>query len=180
MPDGSIVLMGGYDDIDGYKNDVWRSTDNGAMWTQVNASPGWTARSDHSSVAMADGSIVLTGGYDDIDGYKNDVWRTMPAGSSAQNPSHTYTTPGIYKVALQVYNAGGYNSTWKTGYITVFPKGDFNLNNRVDIGDVTRVAYMAVNLTPWHPAADFNGDTRVDIGDASKIAWYYVGKILEL
>ena len=62
----------------------------------------------------------------------------------------------------------------------VYPKGDFNGNWRVDIGDVTRVAYMAVNLTPWHPAADFNGDTNIDIGDASKIAWYYVGKISEL
>jgi PKD repeat protein len=51
----------------------------------------------------------------------NDVWRFMPAGSSAQNPSHTYTTSGIYKVALQVYNINGYNSTRKAGYITVNP-----------------------------------------------------------
>ena len=43
MPDGSIVLMGGYDN-GSYKNDVWRSTDNGATWTQVNASAGWSAR----------------------------------------------------------------------------------------------------------------------------------------
>ena len=43
MPDGSIVLMGGCDSS-GFKNDVWRSTDNGATWTQVNASAGWTAR----------------------------------------------------------------------------------------------------------------------------------------
>ena len=42
MPDGSIVLMGGNDY--GLKNDVWRSTDNGATWTEVNASAGWSAR----------------------------------------------------------------------------------------------------------------------------------------
>ena len=168
MPDGSIVLMGGFDDHGSYKNDVWRSTDNGATWTRVNASPGWTARQEQSSVAMPDGSIVLMGGLDDSRNPKNDVWRStdngitwiqvntsagwtprqlpsgvvmpdgsivlmggadstgrlndvwrfMPAGSSAQNPSHTYTTPGIYTVTLQAYNAGGYNSTRKMGYIT--------------------------------------------------------------
>ena len=78
------------------KNDVWRSTDNGATWTQVNASAGWTARVAHSSVVMPDGSIVLMGGYDGSSN-KNDVWRFMPAGSSAQNPSHTYTMPGTYR-----------------------------------------------------------------------------------
>jgi hypothetical protein len=114
MPDGSIVLMGGY----WPKNDVWRSTDNGATWTQVNASAGWSERSDFSSVVMPDGSIVLMGSWEN-GGNKNDVWRFMPAGSPAQNPSHTYTTPGIYPVALQAYNTGGYNSTRKTGYITV-------------------------------------------------------------
>jgi len=114
MPDGSIVLMGGYSS----KNDVWRSMDNGATWTQVNASAGWTGRYGHSSVAMPDGSIVLMGGTTG-GSWKNDVWRFMPAGSSARNPSHTYTKPGTYQVALQAYNAGGYNSTRKTGYITV-------------------------------------------------------------
>lgn len=66
---------------------------------------------------MPDGSIVLMGGLDGI--FKNDVWRLMPAGSLAQNPSHTYTAPGIYQVAMQAYNTNGYNSTRKTGYITV-------------------------------------------------------------
>ncbi len=51
--------------------------------------------------------------------FKNDTWRFNPVGSSAQNPSHTYTTPGTYSVALQAYNAGGYNSTRKAGYITI-------------------------------------------------------------
>ena len=113
MPDGSIVLMGGIGE-DWY-NDVWRSTDNGATWTQL-PNAGWTARYA-SSVAMPDGSIVLMGGYSGS--YKNDTWRFQPAGSSLQNPSHTYTTPGSYTVALQAYNEGGYNSTRKTGYITV-------------------------------------------------------------
>ncbi|MCK9307278.1 MAG: PKD domain-containing protein, partial [Methanoculleus sp.] len=35
------------------------------------------------------------------------------------NPSHTYTTPGTYTVALQAYNDDGYNATRQIGYITV-------------------------------------------------------------
>ena len=122
MPDGSIVLIGGltgdiYRETDA--NDVWRSTDNGATWTQMTASAGWSARESHSSVVMTDGSLVLMGGNTFASGRKNDVWRVIPTGSSIQNPSHTYTAPGTYQAALQVYNADGYNSTRKTGYITV-------------------------------------------------------------
>ena len=175
MPDGSIVLMGGYDGNP--KNDTWRSTDDGATWTEQNASSGWSARTDFSSVAMPDGSIVLMGGYsysnggrylndmwrstDEgvtwtevnsnaqwrgdggqcsvamadgsivlMQGYESDVWRFMPTGSSEQNPSHTYTAPGIYPVSLQAYNAGGFNSKIQTGYITVLgaPAPDFTAN----------------------------------------------------
>ena len=116
MPDGSIILLGGY--TGGLTNDVWRSTDNGAIWTEVNASAGWSQRYAHTSVSMPDGSIILMGGADS-GGNKNDVWRFMPAGSSLQNPSHTYTLKGSYQVALQAFNTGGYNSTRKTGYITI-------------------------------------------------------------
>jgi PKD repeat protein len=117
MPDGSIVLMGGYDSGGFPNEDTWRSIDNGATWTLVNMSAGCMARGSHSSVAMPDGSIVLMGGR--VRELMNDTWRFQPAGASAQNPSHTYTAPGIYQVALQVFNAGGYNSMRKTGYITV-------------------------------------------------------------
>ena len=118
MPDGSIVLMGGRDG----KNDVWRSTDNGATWTQITASAGWTGRQWHSSIAMPDGSIVLMGGVDNNNGSdRNDVWRLVPTGSPLQNPLHTYTTAGSHQVALQAYNAVGYTSTRKMGYITVTP-----------------------------------------------------------
>jgi len=59
-------------------------------------------------------------------------------------------------------------------------KGDFNGNGRVDIGDVARVAWMAIGLTPVDMEADFNGDGKVDGADATRIAYYYVGKIPSL
>ena len=85
MPNGSIVLMGGFDS-GGFKNDVWRSTNNGTTWTQVNASAGWTGRFYHSSVAMPDGSIVLMGGMimdmSNVVSPFNDVWRSTDNGTT--------------------------------------------------------------------------------------------------
>jgi PKD repeat protein len=174
MPDGSIVLMGGIST--GNKNDVWRSTDNGATWTQITADAVWSARYFHNSVAMPDGSIVLMGGYDGSK-YKNDVWRLMPAGSSAKNPSHTYTTPGIYTVALQVYNTKGYNSIRKIGYITVTGPSkigvfrsstwqfllDSNGNGKWD-GAVIDRAYV-LGMTGSVPVTgDWNNDGKTEIG----------------
>jgi hypothetical protein len=82
LPDNSIVLMGGYDNAI-RRNDVWRSTDNGATWTQMTAAAGWTGRYEHSSVSLADGSIVLMGG--DLDGgatLKQDVWHSLDMGAT--------------------------------------------------------------------------------------------------
>jgi len=59
-------------------------------------------------------------------------------------------------------------------------RGDFNGNGYVDIGDVSRVAYMVIGLTPVDQAADFNGTGTVDVADAAKIACYLVGKIVIL
>jgi PKD repeat protein len=167
MPDGSIVLMGGYDS-GGFPNSyTWRSTDNGATWTLVNTSAGCMARGSHSSVAMPDGSIVLMGGR--VKELMNDTWRFQPAGASAQNPSHTYTKPGIYQVALQAYNAGGYDSMRKAGYITVTSSTTkvgvfrpsvhtFYLKN----GTTTTINWGVSTDLPV--TGDWNGDGRTDVG----------------
>jgi hypothetical protein len=39
--------------------------------------------------------------------------------STAQNPTHTYSAPGTYTVALTATNAGGSNTVTKTGYVVV-------------------------------------------------------------
>jgi len=95
--------------------------------------------------------------------------------STLRNPVHTYVQPGNYTVTFEIYDS--WLMYGKEGYIDVFGRGDFNGNGRVDIGDVTRVAYMVVGLTPVDYAADFDGSGLVNVGDAAKIAWYYVGKV---
>ncbi|MFA6363196.1 kelch repeat-containing protein [Methanoregula sp.] len=123
MPDDSIILLGGWGDTWSKLNDMWRSTDKGVTWKLVNADSGWAARSFHSSVVLPDGSIVLMRGYDDYDTLLGDTWRLQPAGSSEENPSHTYSAAGTYPVTLQVSNAGGHSSLRKNGYITVTMPG---------------------------------------------------------
>jgi len=63
------------------------------------------------------------------------------------------------------------------GSITVCVKGDFNNNNRVDIGDAAKVAFMVVGKVSEDPRADFNDNERVDVGDAAKISFYLAGKV---
>ncbi|CVK31841.1 PKD domain containing protein (fragment) [Methanoculleus bourgensis] len=79
LPNGSIVLMGGYDD--NFLNDTWLSADDGSTWTEVNASSGWTKRDDHTSVVMPDGSIVLMGGWGDLTCF-NDTWLSTDGGGN--------------------------------------------------------------------------------------------------
>ena len=100
--------------------------------------------------------------------------------STAKNPVYTYRNPGSYTVALNITNPGGFNQSVRTGFITAWIKADFNGNGRVDISDVTKVAYMTVDMTPLDLSADFDMSGDVEVGDAARIAWYYVGKIPEL
>jgi outer membrane protein assembly factor BamB len=62
------------------------------------------------------------------------------------------------------------------GNIMVCIKGDFNYNDRVDIGDAAKVAFMVAGKEPEDPRADFNNNGRVDIGDAAKISFYLAAK----
>jgi len=66
------------------------------------------------------------------------------------------------------------------GSITVCVKGDFNYNDRVDIGDVAKVAFMVAEKVAKDPRADFNNNGRVDVGDAAKISFYLAEKVDKL
>jgi PKD repeat protein/photosystem II stability/assembly factor-like uncharacterized protein len=163
MPDGSIVLTGGY--AFSFKNDIWRSTDSGATWTQITPAAGWSGRYGHNTIAMPDGSIVLMGGVisDKPLTYKNDVWRFIPAGSTEQNPVHTYAIPGSYGVALQAFNADGYTSKEKAAFVIVNSETAQNLSTAIVVtktispkilkqGTEARVSITVLNqgTTPVH------------------------------
>jgi len=84
LPDGSVVLTGGVDGPWGWRNDAWRSTDQGATWTQMTASGGWPTRYSHASCVLADGSIIIAGGWGDGNpgSRLNDVWRSTDQGAT--------------------------------------------------------------------------------------------------
>ena len=117
MPDGSILLMGGMtNDHGGRANDVWRSTDKGATWTQVTRHAGWYPGDYQSAVALPDGSVVVMGG----NGIgERDVWRSMDYGATwIRMTAHAGWTArwGQTAVALpggSILLMGGYDGTKK-------------------------------------------------------------------
>jgi len=83
LPDGAIILIGGLGATGSPKNDVWRSTDQGATWVQLTAAAEWSGRTHHASVVLSDGSIVLLGGLSaDSPTHRNDVWRSVDGGAT--------------------------------------------------------------------------------------------------
>jgi len=129
------------------------------------------------------GAAVREVNFTDLSTGDIDTWLwSFGDGNSSEmsNPVYSYLSGGNYSVSLTVSNAGGENTMTKTDYITVFKRGDFNGNGQVDIGDVSKVAYMVAGLTDIDMAADFNGDGDVDVADAARIAWFFVGNIGEL
>ncbi len=177
LADGTVVLMGG---SDGYTlwNDVWRSTDQGAAWAQITASADWTGRTGHTSVTLPDGRIVLMGGYTPTP--SNDAWRWETAGSYEQHPSHTYTEPGIYTVALQAYHSAGYGSTLKAAYITVRSACpmDMDGDGQVTVLDIQDVASRWLAEAAGGPPYDIRFDVAppgapdgvINIADIQTIA----------
>ena len=80
MPDGSIVLMGGYGNGPTYLNDTWRSTDNGRTWTaaerefRVVGTISNTAVSRCRTEASCSWAVMMGAAT------QNDVWRSTDYG----------------------------------------------------------------------------------------------------
>jgi hypothetical protein len=148
LPDGSLVLMGGYNNNE-FLNDVWRSTDQGATWQQMTESAGWTERWGHSSVALRDGSIILMGGlgyFATIEG--NDVWRSTDQGA-------TWT--------LMTANAKWSPRLWQTS--VALPDNSIVLmgGSGADIsGDVWRSTDLGATWTMMTASAEWQARTMHD------------------
>ena len=143
MPDGSIILTGGYDESTPILNDVWRSTDAGETWVQQTAAAGWSKREWHTTVAFADASIVLMGGWVGPDWFdaSREVWQSTDLGVNwtrltetaewlgSMNHGSVVISDGsiiLMRGAGDVWRSTDYGATWTT-------LGDAEYGNRFSI-----------------------------------------------
>ena len=130
MADGSIVMTGGRvsnpsPEIEGNtRNDVWMSADNGATWTEMTVDAPWQTRGSHSSVVLADGSILVMGGYHHAEGnpydpagttiFLNDVWRSADNGATWTQMVPPPMPQDVGNVATEEIGAGEVvNGDWQ-------------------------------------------------------------------
>ena len=149
LPDGSIVLMGGRD-ASGRRNDVWRSTDQGATWTEMIGAAGWVGRELHTSVALPDGSIVLMGGWDGSN-YLNDVWRSTDQGATWTQMTAAAEWEGRERhtsVALPDGSIVLMGGTGKSGAVTVIFSSVWRST------DQGATWTQLIVLAPWGPKYD--------------------------
>ncbi|MBR1369093.1 hypothetical protein RJ53_06105 [Methanocalculus chunghsingensis] len=124
------------------------------------------------------GYAPLTVRFDDISMGRVTSWN-WNLGDGTMNvsryPEKIYSSPGTYTVSLTAGNQGGMATMVQNDFITVHLRGDLNRNGRIDIGDLSRVAYMAAGYGEGVKEADFNEDGVVDGADAAYIAYAYLG-----
>jgi PKD repeat protein len=108
------------------------------------------------------------------------AWNFGDGGTStAQNPSHTYTTAGSYTVTLTATNAFGSDGETKTGYITVNPPGAWTVITFDDfesgMGTYSDGGGDMVRYTGGTYA--WSGSAAADIQDNSGVAssFYHTG-----
>ena len=112
-----------------------------------------------------------------VESYAWDFQNDGTVDSTEQNPVHTYTAAGNYTVNLTVANAGGSNSSVKTGYINVStvpaPVVDFSANLTTGYAPLS-VQFTddskGIGLINW--SWDFNNDGTVDSTEQNPVYTY--------
>ncbi len=108
------------------------------------------------------GTAPLTVSFSDMSTGEVTVWEWNFGDftySNAQNPVHTYTSPGLYAVALTAGGAGGFSTEVKTDYILVspgqqdpldqgLPDSAFFVISEPTVGAVDQV--VTAELYVWH------------------------------
>jgi PKD repeat protein len=107
-------------DINGNTATIKARTNDGVAFDTVTIT--------HVSAPVADFSATPTSGVAPLTTYFSDRSQNTPTSwswsfgdsgtSNVQNPSHQYTTPGSYTVALTATNASGSDSETKVGYVS--------------------------------------------------------------
>ncbi len=133
---GDLYLIGGQENFDSssYKNDVWKSTDNGQNWleilphnTNVTNNTQFSPRADHQ-VVVKDGDMYLIGGTDGSNRF-NDVWKSSNGETwqlvepDENNPNPIFSARFAHQVVVlggDMYLIGGtngsgrFNDVWKS------------------------------------------------------------------
>ena len=183
--DKRLLVSGEADDKE--KEIIFFVNDVKAIETSV-YTPGTSKRLDLSITEGADFSADVTCGVapltvrfsaENTGNMKSWFWTFGDGGTStAQNPMHTYKTPGNYTVELSV--DGGRLTCEKPSYIKVTPVlfGDANDDNVVDQADTLFVLKQVVGAverdadTKRFQKIDVNRNGVIDVGDALFIAQY--------
>nr|MCH9665040.1 glycoside hydrolase [Gammaproteobacteria bacterium] len=84
LTNNDILVIGG-DNGGGLLNDIWRSSDGGANWSQITNSAPWAARSAFQSVVLTNNDILVMGGIRGANNnlfVLNDIWRSSDGGTN--------------------------------------------------------------------------------------------------
>lgn len=82
--DDNLYVMGGYELNSGDTNDVWKSTDGGATWTEVNPNASWKKRRFTRAAIDSNDNLYIIGG-SEVDAGSSligDVWKSTDGGDS--------------------------------------------------------------------------------------------------
>lgn len=77
-----IYIIGGYGDSGVCLNDIWKSSDLGATWTQIKEEADFEKRYGHNAVVLNDKDIFITSGRDIYGKHYNDTWKSTDFGES--------------------------------------------------------------------------------------------------
>lgn len=73
LPDGRLVVCGGYGRRDACLRDVWAFTASTGRWEALEDAP-WPARFGHAVATLSDGRLAVCGGCAGDDAYLSDTW----------------------------------------------------------------------------------------------------------
>ena len=79
----AIYVIGGIDTAGGYRNDVWKSADNGANWMTVATNQQALGRASHASAVLNDALYVIGGSKGST--LQNDIWKSADGGVTWRN-----------------------------------------------------------------------------------------------
>ena len=96
--------------------------------------------------------------------------------SALETPSYIYPGSGTYTVALTVTDSLLDNDTeTKVEYLMVYEAGDANADGSIDMGDVTKVERIILEIDDPTLWADANQDGDIDMGDVTRIERIILG-----